>query len=877
MEKINLSGSWGFAFDFGAPPGDFTDTITLPGTTSTARKGSANTTPHMGYFTDTYPFEGRAWYRKIVRLENDYRHCLLFLEQTRITEVYIDGAFAGRSDSLCTPHTHDLGRLSAGEHTLDVMVQNTAYPTGGGHMTSPDTQTNWNGITGRIELVLSNAPFFSGVQIYADEAGADISADIIGADAGEVKITILGKTVTATFSEGRLVHRFDFDEAPPLWDEFSPNLIPAVIRIGDYTESITFGVRKLCSQNRELMINGRRLFLRGKHEGLPFPNHGYSPTDPAEWERIFTIAKSYGINHYRFHTCCPPEAAFVAADRLGIYLEPELPFWGTIPDEQTAEMAYLESEGFAILDRFGNHPSFVMLSIGNELWGSKEQMNRILQNYKKHDRRRLYTSGSNNFQFVPEVLREEDIFCNVRLGKYALLRGSYAMCDAPLGFIQTDMPNTAHSYDEFFTGEKQAEGGEVGKLLVQHGTGVKEVAAEKPSAELLPGVPVVTHEIGQYYTYPNLDEGGAYTGSIKPLFLDEYRRKLEENGLLPYWRRFLNASGRFSADCYRLELEAVMRAEKLSGFQLLDLQDFPGQGVALVGMLDTLMRSKGFITPEKWREFCAETVVLARLSRFIFTSGEEISAEALLVNDRPGMDETEVEWSAAGCSGLLPPMKLTKRVNHAGGFGFSIKTDAPLKTELMLKCRKNGVQSTYPLWIYPHNDVTITAEKITAGGKTLRIARTAEEAQLLKKEGEAVLLIPEAEGKLEGAYCTDFWNYRMFRSISESVGRPEPVGTLGLLIENMHPALADFPSEEYSTPPWFNIVMHSHCEDLTESGAEPIVWVIDNLERARKLALLYETDGLVVCTSRLWEIADEPEVGAFALSLLNYITSRRQK
>ena len=70
--------------------------------------------------------------------------------------------------------------------------------------------------------------------------------------------------------------------------------------------------------------------LRGKHDGLIFPKTGYAPTDVNEWLRVLGIAKSYGINHYRFHTCCPPDAAFTAADLLGIYMEPELPFWGTI-------------------------------------------------------------------------------------------------------------------------------------------------------------------------------------------------------------------------------------------------------------------------------------------------------------------------------------------------------------------------------------------------------------------------------------------------------------------------------------------------------------------------------------------------------------------
>ena len=115
-----------------------------------------------------------------------------------------------------------------------------------------------------------------------------------------------------------------------------------------------------------------------------------------DWVSVFKIAKSYGINHYRFHTCCPPEAAFVAADFMGIYLEPELPFWGTIssPEEegyQEAEQDFLTDEAMRILDAFGNHPSFVMFSMGNELWGNAKHIGSLMAKIQQHDHRPLFT------------------------------------------------------------------------------------------------------------------------------------------------------------------------------------------------------------------------------------------------------------------------------------------------------------------------------------------------------------------------------------------------------------------------------------------------------------------------------------------------------
>ena len=168
-------------------------------------------------------------------------------------------------------------------------------------------------------------------------------------------------------------------------------------------------MREFSTEGMEFRINEKPVFLRGKHDGMVFPLTGAAPTDTESWIKTLKTAKDYGINHYRFHTCCPPDAAFTAADLLGIYMEPELPFWGTIHAENEEgfnkeEQEYLISEGYRILESFGNHPSFVMFSLGNELWGSPERMNLILKNYKEFDSSRLYTIGSNNFQFYPTIV-----------------------------------------------------------------------------------------------------------------------------------------------------------------------------------------------------------------------------------------------------------------------------------------------------------------------------------------------------------------------------------------------------------------------------------------------------------------------------------------
>ncbi len=963
MTTIDLQGTWGLYLDAGRmykTPPKANDTIHLPDSTAHAGKGTQNLEPNTGYMTDRFYFEGYAWYSRSIFVEESWaeKKLTLFLERTRISTVYIDGVEVGTEDSLCGYHRHDLtGRLTAGEHELTIRVNNTDYPTSGGHMTSPDTQTNWNGILGRMELQVREWQYPENLQITAHTPQqVRVTADILGVagkaglagrsiaagngskadssivagkagmagkgsmdsrrgtvensgmacsspdnnggadgSSGVAQVTICRKTgeilheACYPFENGHLEAVFALKGNDLLWDEYSPNLLQATVKIGTESVSACFGIRKLSHEGRRLLVNDKQVFWRGKHDGLVFPRTGYAPMTVEEWKQVFAVVKEYGINHYRFHTCCPPDAAFAAADEMGIYMEPELPFWGTIaaPDEEgfnEAEQAYLVEEGYRILRDFGNHPSFVMLSMGNELWGSMERINSFLHDYRQADGRHLYTQGSNNFQFCPAVLSEEDVFCGVRLAGDRLFRGSYAMCDAPQGHIQTHAPNSAHNYDDMIAPMQvgEAEAGD-GYIEIQYGTGTRRVKAVSGEGALIPQVPVISHEIGQYDFFPDFTELGRYEGSQQPLYLELYRERMKKSGTYDMWKDFYQATGTFAIDCYRREIEAALRSRELSGFQLLDLQDFPGQCVALVGVLNPWLESKGLITPEGWRQFCSDTVILAELNSFVVKEQETVSMPVKLsVCNREAFTGTQLEYRIV-CgeqvltAGQLPVTKGTERLQEVGIVNFTIPALVkPEKVEIVLEIADTAYKNSYTLWAYPQVQVTITEEIITCGEKQIFIARTEEQASAYEADKIPFLYIPHmAEGDVEGTYCTDFWNYPMFRSISESMNRKVPVGTLGLYIHKEDELLQNFPCEYYSTPQWYRLVMHSHCTVLDDKeNVRLIVQPIDNVERCHKLGMLYYQGEMPVCTARLWEIAEYPEVQAFAKALLEQICKK---
>ena len=889
MEYLDLSGVWAMSLkaDGGdAPPRSYEDEIRLPDSTSHARKGPLKTERFSGHLTDPYAFEGCMWVRREIMIPETWEGLALslVLERSRRTEVYLDGRRIGTRDSLCTPHRYDLEDTAPGVHVLEIAVRNTGYPTRGGHMTSPDTQTNWLGIVGRMGLEARPKARVLEVRVLSKTCAEETVFSVTASMAGEAVFRVdSGAPQSAEVGPEAVTLSYRPESPLGLWDEFTPALHTLSVTMNGETVDTVFGVRRVEAVGRRILVNSRETFLRGRVDCMLFPGTGYAPMDVEGWLKVMETAKAYGINHYRFHTCCPPEAAFEAADRLGIYMEPELPFWGTVSAEETEETAYLREEGFRIQKEFGNHPSFLLMSLGNELWGSRERLEDTLAAYRAADDRHLYTDGSNNFQFAPVVPDHADFLCGVRLSEHRLYRGSYAACDGPQGFIQTDAPNTVHTYDGVILDEGPSGENKAGRVRIQYGTGMKEVEAEG-SRGVHPAIPVISHEVGQYEVYPDYGEIARYTGVLKAENLALYRENARDKGLLPFADRFFRASRALAADCYRREIEAALKSEELSGFQLLDLMDFSGQGTALVGMLNAFMESKGIISAEEFRRFCAPTVIMAAFPQFVYSANEEISADILLFRTDPGFgsDSAAYRVEAAGetvLSGTLP-IPAGGRVTRLGTVrwrpeGFR----KPAVCRLTLSVPGTDVANDYRFTVYPERDVRIGEERIVSEEGAVRVVRTPEEAEKSIARGEKVLLVPQASGSLPGTYCTDFWCYPMFRSIAESMGKQVPIGTLGCLIEKDHPALRNFPTETYSTADWYRIVTHSHCGDLTGLDAEPIVWVIDNPHRALRLGLLYETPvpsgSVLTCTSRLWEISDAPEVKWFAGGLVRYLTCRR--
>lgn len=880
MMKIDLSGQWQVKLDAEKQetmPQAYPETMMLPGTTSAAGLGMPNPAKETGCLTDAYRFEGAAWFmRTFTAGDWTGEQTMLTLERTRKTTVYLDGRPIGHQESLCTPHRYFLPPVHAGEHTLVIRVDNTDYPTRGGHLTSPDTQSNWNGITGEISLTVAHT-LLTDLTVRPDlrRGCLRVHGHIIGAPDGVAGIVLPGQMEhLLPYRRGVLDGECPLKGNEAFWDEAHPEIHTISIDLDGDVYETTFGLRDVRTLGRRLLINGRETFLRGKVDNLLYPKTGYTPTDVASWMTILGIAKEYGINHYRYHTACPPDAAFTAADLLGVYMAPELPFWGTVAEEgeegyDERERDFLFQEGFRILREYGHHPSFLWLSLGNELWGSKDVLNRMMRAYREADDTKLYSSGANNYQFVPDVLDEENVFVGVRLGRERLIRGSYAMCDAPQGIVQTTAPESVSNYDAGIVPETLGQSGEAGKVQIQYGTGVKEVDAQSADA-LIPDVPVISHEVGQYVFYPDFSEISHYTGPLKPRNIEAMREKLERAGLYGEHEAFFRQTGHLAVDCYKREIETLLRSREVSGFQLLDLQDYTGQGTALVGVLNALMENKGLISAEEWREFCAGTVVLGEFASFTGMMGEDIRFDVQISECDPEKQHTCIRCTLMDGERELYACDVTPgarqgRLTDAVSVTFPAECYRDAMQERIMRLTvaltlADGTRNHYPIWLIPPIDIRITREGIEKDGRMVAFVSAEEKAN------GAAIVVPSAEGQLPAEYCTDFWCYPMFRSISESMGKPVPVGTMGLSIDTASPLLKRFAQEDYTTPVWYAILQTAHVQRLP-ADIHPAVQMIDNTERCARLGILYQQDGVWHLTARLWEKPDDPAVRALAWSL----------
>ena len=807
-QSISLAGEWNvelgksgsaFAMSKRALQGEAKRAI-LPGTIDTNRLGFApKDTMETTHLTRLYAYKGAARYSRTINIPKDWKKkpVELFLERTRPTWVYVDGELVDSCNFISTPQRYLLPKkVKPGKHLLEIVVDNgRGVPEqvyGSSHAYTEDTQTNWNGIIGRIELQLA-----SSVESKSAE-------------------TLTGAIPSRSVAS------------------------PSALQMPDFAKDFHI-------KGAHFYANGHRIFLRGKHDAAVWPLTGHVEMSVEGWMKYLGTCKEYGINHVRFHSWCPPEAAFVAADSLGIYLQPELPFWGSFDKKDERLMAFLHQEGENILREYGHHPSFRMMALGNELWGDIDKMKEFVDDFRKIAPDKYYTFGSNYYLGYQGIKEGMDYFTTCRIGgegwgKYNThTRGSFSFADAyDGGMINHFHPNSTMNFDE---------------------------ACDKA------GIPIISHETGQFQTYPDYREMKKYTGVLHPYNFEVFRRRLAAAGMLSQADDFHKASGLWSVKLYKADIEMDLRTRNMAGFQLLDIQDYPGQGSAFVGILDAFMESKGITTPEEWRQWCSPVVPLLEMKKFCFEDGEKIQAKVKVANyGGTSLYGKKLMWKIGDAEGVMNIFTYDEGLIDVGILDEEISADKPAKLNVSLNIEGTEARNSYELWVYPKKAL----EK-----KGIIIARdlNQEVVKVLEKGGKVLWMPDSLPYTVGGLFQTDYWNYRMFKTICENNKKKVSPGTLGILTNPEHPIFKGFPTEMHTNWQWFPVIKESHPLVLDNFAKDyrPIVQVIDNIERNHKLGLVMEwkvgAGKLLVCMSDLEKAAKYPEGKAFYQSVLSYMRS----
>lgn len=873
-QSISLAGEWNvelgksgsaFAKSKRASQGEVKRAI-LPGTIDTNHLGFApKDTMETTHLTRLYAYKGAARYSRTINIPKDWKKkpVELFLERTRPTWVYVDGELVDSCNFISTPQRYLLPKkVKPGKHFLEIVVDNgRGVPDqvyGSSHAYTEDTQTNWNGIIGRIELQLTS----SVESKYAEtQTGAIPSRSVAS---------------------------------------------PSALQMPDFAKDFHI-------EGAHFYANDHRIFLRGKHDAAVWPLTGHVEMSVEGWMKYLGTCKEYGINHVRFHSWCPPEAAFVAADSLGIYLQPELPFWGSFDKKDERLMAFLHQEGENILREYGHHPSFRMMALGNELWGDIDKMKEFVDDFRKIAPDKYYTFGSNYYLGYQGIKEGMDYFTTCRIGgegwgKYNThTRGSFSFADAyDGGMINHFHPNSTMNFDE---------------------------ACDKA------GIPIISHETGQFQTYPDYREIKKYTGVLHPYNFEVFRRRLAAAGMLSQADDFHKASGLWSVKLYKADIEMDLRTRNMAGFQLLDIQDYSGQGSAFVGILDAFMESKGITTPEEWRQWCSPVVPLLVTDKFCYEENDTMKAKIQIANyGGESLKGKKVEWKLDYAKDERYPNEssVAETLTHLNQPSplaqgeITIHTDEEGWIDVgeivhKMKVKANGIDdgdgkcldvyvgsrkltlslyiyegeldatrysNTYDLWVYttPKNIDYLKKQVVIAKDLTSDVVKKLE-------KGAKVLWLPTTSSHfvaaddtlsqsdnatpytVGGLFQTDYWNYRMFKTICENNKKKVSPGTLGILTNPEHPIFKGFPTEMHTNWQWFPIIKESHPLVLDNFAKDyrPVVQVIDNIERNHKLGLVMEwkvgAGKLLICMSDLEKAAKYPEGRAFYESVLGYMQS----
>ncbi len=898
-EDIDLNGQWAFALDpqdegisAGWQNATLAAAILVPGSWEEQGFGDPLTSHPLGLWSKQHNYEGVAWYSRVIDIPATWRNksIRLVLKGVRWrSEVWLDGAPVGMQESLSTPHVYDLTALATpgGSYRLTIRIDNRMiYPLQESHINSIHTATRWGGITGGALLEALPNPRFERITCRpnVDQRRFDFDFQVSNAADLVVEVTLTdpqtGKPVqvSGAVTDGSAALSLELGTDARLWWDDDPYLYDVMFTLRQggtivNSEQQRVGLREITVAGKDILLNGQPVFLRGYVDCCIFPQTGYPSWDVDHYRRQFAIAKSYGFNHVRLHSWTAPEPFWQAADEVGMLVQTELPHWSRFYDAAETEppegvQRFLSGEMERIVTALHFHPAWVMLSNGNELLGGGDghpRLNELVTQGKQLDPTRIYTDNT-GFGQLPAPSRQVDYYiqsCNWHPPK--------KIYDAASNDTTQDFSAITDLSD----------------------------------------APVIGHEHGQFTMYVRPQEAAKYQGVIHPAWLDYVTETLEAKGMSGHLDGYIQASGTHIVRTYKENIERARRTRGLSGFQLLDIRDFPGQGHATTGILDMFWDSKGLIEPETFAEFNGAVTLLMRAPSPTFWNGGvlavEIDASNFGYTDIPaGALTWQLRSAETMLSGQIDvPEAPAGKLTTLGRLEIQLPADRAARA-WELSVELGSTRNRWHVWSYPQPQLIDDAARISTRLRDLRPALSGADfsddfftlgmfgdsrlppsdlaisdrltGRVLQYlyDGGSVWLMPKANAVFDSVptrYLPPFWSYLWF---------PDNVSTVMGMIVHDHPALASFPHDGTSDWQWYSLVNDTPAISLDAVPfIEPIVEVVDNFSRAKRLAYAFEArvgaGRLFVSTWRLTDSAVlvRPEARYLLSETIHYLLSEQ--
>jgi len=755
--------------------------------------------------------------------------------------------------SLSAPTVFEVTGMVTGSDTL-TFISDNSYP-GWPHddivfssAATDETQTNWNGLLGYLRIRMEEPTFINALRIRTDGGYAHVELEIAADEAGKTQLSLASDALVSPVAMNVLLHpglnvlrlnNLELRQDAARWDEEEGNLHEMTAMIPGSSRTERFGIRDFRAEDGVLTLNGRRVFIRSEANCAVFPETGYCPTSVETWRHILSVYRSYGVNMMRFHSHTPPEAAFIAADEMGMLMQAELSHWNPQTALESDEsLACYTAELKGTLAHLANHPSFVMLTFGNELACGEvghSRMEQLLTLARATDPTRLYACASNAHYGWYGSTGSSDVYTSTNLGPHQL-RAAYANME---GYLNHRYPSACNDYEA-----AMAEVRKVSRM------------------------PVISFEVGQFEVLPDFDEIECFCGVTRPVNFELVRAMVEKEGLLSEWKKYVEASGELSNLCYREEVEAALRTESMSGISLLGIQDFPGQGTALVGMLNSHLMPKpyDFAKPERFRQFFRSVLPLVLLEKYTYECGEMLTALVKLANYSKKMVEGAPLWKLYGedvslCGQLSEAKAEAGRLTEIDRLAVRLpELNEPRKLTLALQI--GDAVNTYPVWVYPKVQPTCPEN-------VMECRRLDERALSFLEAGGTVYLSPDSTaesipGSVQAQFSTDFWSVGTF---------PTQSGAMGQYIRREHPIFHTFPTEQHTNWQWWP--MATQRAMILPRRMETIIEEMDSYAYLKPMSQLIACrchgGRLLISSLGLHNLQQYPEARALQQSIYTWV------